>query len=311
MKFPGINLALLAISGLQNESLFGEAFHHTSYRHRRNGNIALRKSISCAHSHESRQESNAVLGKIVEEKPAFSSAGNNDIGRRFQQMGAGIIAATAISFATATSDPSQIPYTVANAAELSLSKGAIVIDLTAPTTTSTGDDTQKRSELKKFDASQEQKLLQTLIKNRRELGASIGRIQQSIQNELQISESNTGPTAAKIWTEIYQEILSIEGDVVPKLEIIPPEDLATTLKDLRDGKLNLLVNGEIINVSVEPTFGKDEDDLIIRIKGFKGGMVPRVREAPSPSAYYGPIRSWLSEFRDFWVFWDSPTVRST
>ncbi|CAJ1939245.1 unnamed protein product [Cylindrotheca closterium] len=319
MKFSAITLAVFAVSGFQN-GLFGPtcAFQqHASIvsKPRPKKSMATRESDLAAHSHHSQE--GAPVCFINNEEPLIplSNIGkNNDFGRHLRQMGAGVVAATAVSFAAVTSDSSQLSSTVANAAELNLSKGAIVIQLTAPTTTkeSDGESTQStaKGQFKKFDASQEQKLLQTLLKNRKELGASIGRIQQSIQNELQLKDSTTaGPTAAPIWTEIYQELLSIEGDVVPKVQITPPVDLAATVRDLRNGQLNLLVDGEIINVSVEPTFGKDEDDLIIRIKGFKGGMIPKAtKEAPPPTAYYGPIRSWLSRFDGFWSFWDSPTA---
>mmetsp|Transcript_3014 Transcript_3014/g.7091 ORF Transcript_3014/g.7091 Transcript_3014/m.7091 type:complete len:417 (+) Transcript_3014:91-1341(+) len=309
MKFSGVTLAVLAVSGLQN-GLFGNAFVVPNPR--QNKNMAPRGNSIAINSHHSQKQGASYFRNKEEQLVPLSltNAETNDFGRQLRQMAAGVVAATAISFAAATSDPSQLSSTVANAFDLNLSKGAIVIELATPTTTTSGDEsstnTRTKSQFKKFDASQEQRLLQTLLKNRKQLGASIGRIQQSIQNELQVRDSNTGSTAAPIWTEIYQEILSIEGDVVPKVQITPPTDLAATVRDLRNGKLNLLVNGEIINVSVEPTFGKDEDDLIIRIKGFKGGMIPKAtQEAPSPSSYYGPIRSWLSKFKPFW---DSPTT---
>lgn len=312
MKFSGITLAILAVSDLRHEMFGHAAFQHASIvsNPRLNKSMAPREIGIEIRSHQSQHEGPEYFNNNEDPLVPVSNAPNkNDFGRQVQQMGAGVIAATAISFAVATTDPSQISSTVANAADLSLSKGAIVIELGA--TTSDDGSTATKSQFKKFDSSQEQKLLQTLLKNRKELGASIGRIQKSIQNELIVKDINTGPTAAPIWTEIYQELMSIEGDVVPKVQITPPADIASTVKDLRNGKLNLLVNGEVINVSVEPTFGKDEDDLIIRIQGFKGGMVPKAtKESPPSSAYYGPIRSWLAQFDQFWSLWNSPTVRS-
>lgn len=306
MKLSGITLAILAVSDLRHE-MFGHAFQHASIL----SNSRLSKSMAPSeiHSHQSQQEGPEYIIKNEEPVVPVSNVLNkNEFGRQVRQMCAGAIAATAISFAVAITDPSQISSTVANAADLSLSKGAIVIELGA---TTSDDGSTTKSQFKKFDASQEQKLLQTLLKNRKELGASIGRIQKSIQNELIAKGTNTGPTAAPIWTEIYQELMSIEGDVVPKVQITPPADIASTVKDLRNGKLNLLVNGEVINVSVEPNFGKDEDDLIIRIQGYKGGMVPKAtKDSPPSSAYYGPIRSWFAQFDQFWSFWNSPTVRS-
>lgn len=106
-------------------------------------------------------------------------------------------------------------------------------------------------------------LFKTLLKNRRELGASIGRLQNALTDELN----------SPVWTEIKKEVLQIEGDIVSDVKISAPSDWTQTFKDLSQGKLNFILNGEIVNVAVDSSIGKDEDKIVIKIDGVKVGYV--------------------------------------
>jgi hypothetical protein len=84
------------------------------------------------------------------------------------------------------------------------------------------------------------------------------------------------------------------------------------VKDISAGKLNFLLNGEIVNVSVEPTFSETQDDLVIRVKGFKGeqglpGTLDAAKENNSRGQpAIGPIRAKLEEYQAFWQWLDEP-----
>lgn len=205
--------------------------------------------------------------------------------RQLQTLGTGFVAAATVFASSLVADLAIAPPT-ANGAELELSRGAIVVQTSS----------KPGQQLIKTEVDS-QSLIKTLFKNRKELGASAGRIQKAFQDELN----------APVWREIQKELVDIEGDVLPTLKVSPPSDITTTIKDISKGKLNLLVNGEVISVTVEPSFGKEEDGLIVRIKGFKGEQLPgsiESKEVTMPS--YGPIRSWLAQYDDFWAFWNEP-----
>jgi hypothetical protein len=205
--------------------------------------------------------------------------------RRLQKVGTGFVAAATIFASSLVTD-----FAIASPAnaELELSKGAFVVQ----TSNKAGQSLLKTE----IDS---QSLVKTLFKNRKALGASTGRIQQAIQDELK----------RPVWLEVQKELVDIEGDVLPTLKISPPSDITATLKDISKGKLNFLVNGEIVNIVVEPTFGEEEDDLIVRISGFKGEKLTGLVASDGSDAFkssYGPIRTWLGQYEAFWAFWDEP-----
>ena len=185
----------------------------------------------------------------------------------------------------------------ANAIELS--KGAIVVQTTAASTTT--KTTKTTSNAAGIDS---QRLLKTLFSQRKELTASLKRIETSIVTEF---------TEQQVWKELLQEIMNVEEDVIPSIKIRQPQDLGQTIKDLQKGKLNLLVNGEVINIVVEPTLSKEQDDLVIRNVGFKGDNfnIPSDNNDSPSDRNMGPIRTKLSELTGFWDYWNSPAeVRS-
>eukprot|EP00980_Cylindrotheca_fusiformis_P011465 scaffold2659_cov107-Cylindrotheca_fusiformis.AAC.8 len=202
--------------------------------------------------------------------------------RQFQTIAAGFAAGVTILSSALFADLAIV--TAPANAELELSRGAVVIETSAK---------QGQSLLKTEIDSQS--LIKTLFKNRKELGASAGRIQQAFQDELK----------QPVWVEIQKELGNVEDDVVPTFKISPPSDISVAIKDISKGKINLLVNGEIVNIAVEPSFSKEEDDLIVRITGFKGGKLSAMVEDDSTVSATGPIRSWLSQFDEFWSFWNA------
>mmetsp|Transcript_21831 Transcript_21831/g.30774 ORF Transcript_21831/g.30774 Transcript_21831/m.30774 type:complete len:431 (+) Transcript_21831:145-1437(+) len=166
----------------------------------------------------------------------------------------------------------------ANAVELS--SGAIVIE----TSQKEGQSLLKAE----FDAKS---ILTTLFKNRKELTSSSKKMVNYVNDELN--------TAA--WVELKKEILQIEDDVTPEVKVLPPQDWKQTVKDITMGKLNFIINGEIVNVAVEPSFGEKEDELIIRAKGLKNVPLPELSEPQIVAK--NRIQEQLDEL---YFFWNSP-----
>jgi hypothetical protein len=141
-------------------------------------------------------------------------------------------------------------------------------------------------------------LIKTFFSNRKAVSESLGRIQKSVQQELK----------EPVWLELQKEIMDIEGDVAPTIQFTPPVDIQQAVKDFSQGKINFLLNGEIFNIAVEPSFSEKEDDLVIKVKGFKGELLPyqiAAREAQA-EARKGPIETQLAKYEAFWEFWNQP-----
>ena len=135
-------------------------------------------------------------------------------------------------------------------------------------------------------------LLSSLFKNRKELTASFTRISNVIKEELK----------QPAWVELEKEILVIEGDVTPEIKLKPPADWQQTVKDISQGKINFIYNGEIINLSIDDTFSAAEDEIIIRAKGVKGVPISGIQESPKKI-----VKSNLQKQIDaVELFWNSP-----
>lgn len=137
----------------------------------------------------------------------------------------------------------------AAAAGYDISTGAIVVN----TSTKPGQSLLK-AEVDVKD------LLGSAFKNRKALKESVSRISGVVKEELQ------GPA----WSEIVREVLQTERDVAPSIQVNPPNDYQQLAKDLASGKLNLIVNGELINLSIDEQSTTEIDELVIRAKGIKG-----------------------------------------
>jgi hypothetical protein len=113
-------------------------------------------------------------------------------------------------------------------------------------------------------------LAKTLIKNRKEITSSFNRIVDFTSSEIR-----SGP-----WLEIGKELLDFEGDVVPTVKVKSPEDVPGAFKDLASGKLDIIVNGEILYIDVQETKGSKpgDDEITIRIKGTRASLPEVVSE---------------------------------
>lgn len=172
-----------------------------------------------------------------------SSSKKNGIGTFVTGLAlAGTIFAS--SMLVATPEPSY-------AAGYEISSGAIVVN----TSTKAGQSLLK-AEVDVKD------LLGSVLKNRKALKQSIERISNVVKEELK------GPA----WAEIVREVLQTERDVAPDVQINPPSDYQQLIKDLASGRLNLIVNGELINLSIDETSTAETDELVIRAKGIKGSV---------------------------------------
>jgi hypothetical protein len=167
-------------------------------------------------------------------------------------------------------------------ADIELSRGALIIQAT-----SKGADSGQllRAEV------DSKSLIKALFQNRKALSSSLDRIQTTVVEELN----------SPAWVDVKKQILQFEGDVAPEIKFSPPADWQQTAQDIKNGKLNLLVNGEIINLSVDPKFSESEDDIVIRLQGFKGVDLANVKGAKEVA------RSAIQEKSDaLWDFWQSP-----
>lgn len=201
-------------------------------------------------------------------------------------MAGGVVATmiSAATFAVPTMSLLLLPASASatvTADPIELSKGAFVIQ------------TASESLLKSTIDSKS--LLKTVFTNRKELSASFGRIQSVISSEIQ------NPA----WKNVLREILEVEDDLAGSVRVSPPSDVRETLKDVASGKLNFLINGEIVNVAVDPSFGENEDELKVTIRGFKQGQIARTLPTMIEPRY-GPIRTYFSKYERFWSWLATP-----
>ncbi len=164
-----------------------------------------------------------------------------------------------------------------------LSKGAIVVQTTSNTLLKSTIDSKS--------------LLKTLFVNRQELSASLERMQSTISQEL----------ASPVWKEIQKEFLAVEGDLASSIQVTGPNNVKDTVRDVVAGKLNLIVNGELVNIAIQPNLGENQDEVVISIKGFKGTNIsPLSFTLDDDGPRYGPIRSYFSKYEAFWSWWATP-----
>eukprot|EP00957_Ditylum_brightwellii_P067637 5134143-Ditylum_brightwellii.AAC.1 len=175
---------------------------------------------------------------------------NDNILSNLSSVASSFAAACAIFSGVALSNPA-----VVNAAadKVELSTGSIIVR-----TSYAGLPSSDKLIKAEIDSKS---LLTTAFKNRQAIKSSLERIASVAQDEI---------TNRPVWRELAKEVLDIEGDVLPEITVRPPADLKQTITDLSKGRLNLLVNNEVVNLSVEPTFSQDEEELVFRIRGFNG-----------------------------------------
>lgn len=226
------------------------------------------------------------------EEMIHDSSSNLDFQKSLAKAGTSFAAATTILATALFSDMAVAPAPAL--ADVEISRGAFIIQ----TQTTSSKDQQSSSSIVKTEIDSKS-LIKTLFANRKDLAASFGRMQSAISKEL-----STEP----VWMELQKELLDIEGDVSSAVKITPPADWRQAVKDISSGKVNFLLNGEIVNVAVEPNFSDTEDDLVIRVKGFKGeGLPGTFYAAPEKSGpAVGPIRAKLEEYNAFWQWLDEP-----
>jgi hypothetical protein len=222
--------------------------------------------------------------KLFHRKGQDNDNSNLSIHHQLQKTGTSFVAAAAIFTGAVFADLSvAAPPAYAN---VELSRGAFVIRTSA-----------EQGALMKTQIDSKS-LIKTFFSNRKAVSESLGRIQKSVQQELK----------EPVWLELQKEIMDIEGDVAPTIQFTPPVDIQQAVKDFSQGKINFLLNGEIFNIAVEPTFSEKEDDLVIKVKGFKGELLPyqiAAREAQA-EARKGPIETQLAKYEAFWEFWNQP-----
>jgi hypothetical protein len=218
------------------------------------------------------------------------SSSNLNVRKSLAKAGTSFAAASTIIASAFISDMAVAPAPAL--ADVEISRGAFILQTA---TTKTNNDESSSIVKTEIDSK---RLVKTLFANRKDLTASIGRIQTAVSKEL---------GSEPVWMELQKELLNIEGDLSSAVKITPPADWGQTVKDITSGKVNFLLNGEIFNVNVEPNFSKTQDDLVIRVKGFKGEGLPGTFYAAQEKApAVGPIRAKLEEYKAFWQWLDEP-----
>lgn len=134
--------------------------------------------------------------------------------------------------------------------------------------TTTFETTITKDELINKSVSTAARLVQTLLKDRIPLTQSVKTIQSTVVQEL----------SSDTWEQIRTIVMELQQDLSSATTINLPADWKQTLQDLKDGKINVIVNGEIINVSLEKI---DDPKRVVKGNGVgttKDGETPSVNE---------------------------------
>lgn len=174
---------------------------------------------------------------------------------------------------------------LANAAEnglIAYPKTAIIVN-----TNNSASSNAERSNFVKAEIDGK-KLLQNIYKNRKELEQSSTRILDYTKSELSRPE----------WIEVGRELLDIEGDLLPDIKVQVPVDWQAAIKGATKGKVDLVINGELIAVDVANVKGLDagEEEITIHVKGKRLGNFPSVMSV---------VDQQVKKSSPFWDFWDS------
>jgi hypothetical protein len=211
----------------------------------------------------------------------INRSSNPNLWKSLTKAGTSFAAAAAIFGSALVSDMAVAPAPAL--ADIEISSGAFIIQTAA--TTKSGDQSNAQSvRMTEIDSKS---LIKTLLANRKDLAASFGRIQSAVIKELGEPVGSDISSAVKI----------------------PPADWRQVVQDVTSGKVNVLLNGEIVNFSVDPNFSETEDDLIIRVKGFKRERLSRTFYAPVENSLgpaVGPLQAKLAEYQSFWDWLDEP-----
>lgn len=167
-------------------------------------------------------------------------------------------------------------------------------------------------------ASAISRLVVTLLKERGPIVESVRTIETVIAREL----------SSDTWREVRTVLADLQRELAATTEIHPPADWKRTVQDLKDGKVNVIVNGEIVNVSLEkvvgtpatgagagngentPTTTDDlrlampDDEWVLRVRGYRGvnPAVVAAHQVVLPrgsSSWFSPALGWLDD-------WDTP-----
>jgi hypothetical protein len=93
------------------------------------------------------------------------------------------------------------------------------------------------------------KAAQTVSSNEKDLLASLKRLQVAASTEV---------SSTRAWQELWSLLQSYGGDLERQITIRPPADVKRALQDLvQEGKVNFIVNGEVVQVSLEYRSGQD------------------------------------------------------
>ena len=158
-------------------------------------------------------------------------------------------------------------------------------------------------------------LVDTMVlnsKNRNQLGDSLKRIQADIKGEI---------SSVEAWKEVTKILQDYGIDLQKETSIVvrPPADLKRAIEDVATKRINVLVNGEIVQIDLEYNKGTNtkqnvedgkpiqpDDEWVLRIKGYKGfdpNALPKP-QSKSNSLLFGyerkPPPLWLRQWDNYW-----------
>ncbi|KAG7366223.1 hypothetical protein IV203_028893 [Nitzschia inconspicua] len=294
----GIFLAVLLLCHVKLLTVAG--FHHYFFTVQRNAHrlkTTNRTIISRAiqQQHDSARDGDDVRPENPScRSPLFyrpnSNQRNNETTRTFFSWWKNALLATAVTVG-ATAAVSTTPAH----ASLDVSPGTTVLEISPELT---------QRKLIQTTAGSALKAARTLTYNQKEIMASLKRLQSAAETEV---------SSTQAWQELWSILQSYGGDLSKQVTIRPPSNIQQTLKDLvQEGKVNFIVNGEVVQVSLEYQSGKDgaiseessngivpDDEWILRIEGYRGVDPKAIEVALATPKYDAGTPLWLQDFLEY------------
>ncbi len=214
----------------------------------------------------------------------------------------------AAAFVTATLDPTNAAFATDNNNNNNNNNDLNLVSPGTPTIytkTNSGD-------LSKVIASTEStvnKVVDTALlngSNRKQLTESVKRIQSSITTEL---------TSVQAWKEVTQILKDYGVDLQKETTVLvrPPSDWKRTFEDATSSKINVLVNGEIMQIELEHIQNTNtkksleagepilpDDEWVLRVKGYKGFDPTAPVKIDKPTLYSRQRPEWFRKINSYW-----------
>jgi hypothetical protein len=161
---------------------------------------------------------------------------------------------------------------------------------------------------------------QTAFADRNDLFQSLRRLQSAAAAEF---------TSTEAWQDVWAIIQKYGLDLKKQISIRPPADLRRTLQYMvQEGKVNFIINGQVVQVSLEYSSGKDaidatkrqegdssqqsdgdatvvtpDDEWILKVQGYRGIDPTTIDVALQTPSFGARLPLWA---RNFWEYCTKP-----